>query len=176
MSSLPLSTILTPNLVPSSCSFRQGILWVNLSLMLEWEKATFSTLQENTGLSNMTQNDQNGIYAIQTGLQWTNYASFGHKCVPHEPMEMTPNRFGHFGLCHLDSCFLVALIASAVFNLVHIKFLRFKLCGGVRLEDSLCLVDPRKPWKWYTVYGIWFHMRNSVTYPILRCMLGYTDN
>ena len=30
--------------------------------------------------------------------------------------------------------------------------------------------------KHYIVYGIRWHMCNSVIYPILRCMLGYTDD
>lgn len=28
----------------------------------------------------------------------------------------------------------------------------------------------------YTVYGVECHMRNSVTSPIMRCMLGYMDD
>ena len=28
----------------------------------------------------------------------------------------------------------------------------------------------------YTVYGIWCHMHNTVTYPILRRVLGYTND
>ena len=29
---------------------------------------------------------------------------------------------------------------------------------------------------YYTVYGIWCHMRDGVTYSILRRMLGYTND
>ena len=70
----------------------------------------------------------------------------------------------------------MALVATFSVDLGTHKNFEVQTSCDVRLEEFMSRGFWKKPWKWYTVYGILCHMHNSVTYLIWRHMLGYIDD